>query len=251
MKRNILKNMALSIFMTAALMGVGTAFAAEATTAVDVNSAYVWRGITFNDGVVVQPSLNVAADNGLNLNVWGNLDVDDYDDTLDSGEFSEVDLTMSYTHQAGPVALSVGYIEYLFPTTDAGGAEGTREVYLDASVAPVDGFSVGLTSYYDFDEVDDFYLNPYIGYGMELMPKLSMSLRAGAGYAGDDFAAAYGGEDSGFFDYTLSMGLTYAVMDNVSVSGRLAYTDAIDDDVLPEPPQDVNFYGGAGVSVVF
>jgi len=237
--------------MTGMLMMTGTAFGADATAAVDVNSAYVWRGITFNDGVVVQPSINVAAGNGFNLNVWGNLDVDDYDDKLDSGEFSEVDLTMSYTHQAGPVALTAGYIEYLFPTTEKTGAEGTREVYLDASVAPVDGLSLGLASYYDFDEVDDFYLNPYVGYGMELAPKLSMSLRAGAGYAGEDFAAAYGGEDSGFFDYTLSAGLTYAVMDNVSVSGRVAYTDAIDEDVLPEPSQDVNFYGGVGVAVVF
>ncbi|RJP89068.1 MAG: MltA-interacting MipA family protein [Desulfobacteraceae bacterium] len=239
------------VFLAGMLMVSGMAFAADVTTAIDVNSAYVWRGITFNDGVVIQPSVNVAAGNGFNLNVWGNLDVDDYDDALDSGEFSEVDLTMSYTHQAGPVALTAGYIEYLFPTTEAGGVEGTREVYLDISGAPAEGFSLGLTSYYDFDEVDDFYLNPYLGYGMELMPKLSMSLRAGAGWAGEDFAGAYGGEDSGFFDYTLSAGLTYAVTDNVSVSGRIAYTDSIDDDVLPEPPQDVNFYGGVGVSVAF
>jgi opacity protein-like surface antigen len=237
------------IILAGVLLASGTAFAADVTTAVDINSAYVWRGITFNDGLVVQPSVNVAAGNGFNLNVWGNLDVDDYDDALDSGEFSEVDLTMSYTHQAGPVALTAGYIEYLFPTTAAGGVEGTRELYLDISGAPADGFSVGLTSYYDFDEVDDFYLNPYIGYGMELMPKLSMSLRAGAGYAGEDFAAAYGGVDSGFFDYTLSAGLTYAAMDNVSLSGRVAYTDSIDDDVLVE--QDTNFYGGIGMAVTF
>ncbi len=248
MKRN---NALILIVLTGMLLASGTAFAADATTAVDINSAYVWRGITFNDGVVVQPSVNVAAGNGFNFNVWGNLDVDDYDDALDSGEFSEVDLTMSYTRQAGPVALTAGYIEYLFPTTEKTGALGTREVYLDVSVAPAEGFSLGLASYYDFDEVEGFYLNPYLGYGKELMPKLSMSLRAGAGYADEDFAAVYGGVDSGFFDYTLSMGLTYAVMDNVSVSGRLAYTDSIDDDVLPEPPQDVNFYGGAGVAATF
>ena len=35
------------------------------------------------------------------------------------------------------------------------------------------------------------------------------------------------------------------------MSGRLAYTDSINDDALPKPPQDVNFYGGAGVAVTF
>jgi len=257
MKRN---NALILMVLAGMLVASGTAFAADATTAVDINSAYVWRGMTFNDGLVVQPSVNVVS-GGFGLNVWGNLDVDDYDDTLKSGEFSEVDLTLSYTHQAGPVAITAGYIEYMFPTIKTttikeseevtreafeGGALGTREVYLDAIVKPVDGVSVGLASYYDFDEVEDYYLNPYLGYGMELMPKLSMSLRAGAGYAGKDFA---GSKDPGFFDYTLSMGLTYAVMDNVSLSGRLAYTDSIDKDVLVA--QDTNFYGGAGVAVTF
>jgi len=236
------------LFLAGLLMVSGTAIAADVTTAVDVNSAYVWRGITFNDGVVVQPSVNIAS-GGFGLNVWGNLDVDDYDNTLDSGEFSEVDLTMSYSVEAGPVGLTAGYIEYLFPTTEAGGAEGTREVYLDAKVKPAGGFSIGATSYYDFDEVDDYYLNPYLGYGVKMDSGLGVDLRAGAGYAGEDFAKAYGGAESGFFDYNLSMKLSYSINDNVSVSGTLAYADAIDNDVLPE--QDVNLYGGAGVAVTF
>jgi len=162
MKRN---NALILMVLAGMLVASGTAFAADATTAVDINSAYVWRGMTFNDGLVVQPSVNVVS-GGFGLNVWGNLDVDDYDDTLKSGEFSEVDLTLSYTHQAGPVAITAGYIEYMFPTIKTttikeseevtreafeGGALGTREVYLDAIVKPVDGVSVGLASYYDFD----------------------------------------------------------------------------------------------------
>ncbi len=126
-----LRKAMMMIFLAAVLMSAGNAFGADVTAAVDVNSAYVWRGITFNDGVVVQPSVDVAAGN-FGFNVWGNLDVDDYDDTLDSGEFSEIDLTMTYAFEAGPVGLTAGYIEYLFPTTDVGGAEGTREIFLDA-----------------------------------------------------------------------------------------------------------------------
>jgi hypothetical protein len=110
---------AMMMFLSAAvLMSAGTAFGADVTTAIDVNSAYVWRGITFNDGYVVQPSMDVAAGN-FGFNVWGNLDGDDYDDSLDSGEFSEIDLTLTYAVEAGPVGLTFGYIEYLFPTTDA------------------------------------------------------------------------------------------------------------------------------------
>ena len=57
------------------------AWAAEATAGLDLNSAYVWRGQTFNDGFVAQPSIDVATEIGIGVNVWGNLDIDDYNET--------------------------------------------------------------------------------------------------------------------------------------------------------------------------
>ena len=44
----------MGVLLSVMMLSAGTAAAADVTTAVDVNSAYVWRGITFNDGVVVQ-----------------------------------------------------------------------------------------------------------------------------------------------------------------------------------------------------
>ena len=102
------------------LGSVNQAAAATTTAALDTNSAYVWRGLTFNDGLVLQPSLDVST-GGFAVNVWGNLDIDDYNGAVDDGEFSEVDLTASYTWKLGPVDASLGAIEYLFP----GGAEAT------------------------------------------------------------------------------------------------------------------------------
>ena len=94
-----------------------TADAATATAALDVNSAYVWRGLTFNNGLVVQPSITAASDNGFSVNVWGNYDIDDYDGNVDEYHFSEVDLTASYAFKLGAVDMTVGAIAYTFPTT--------------------------------------------------------------------------------------------------------------------------------------
>jgi hypothetical protein len=239
-----LRKAMMMIFLAAVLMTTGTAFGADVIAAIDVNSAYVWRGMAFNDGVVVQPSLDVAK-GGFGINVWGNLDVDDYDDSLDSGEFSEIDLTMTYAIEAGPVGLTGGYIEYLFPTTDVGGAEGTREVFLDVALEPVDSFSVGVITYYDCDEVNSAYANLYVGYGMALDCGLGIDLGASAGYVGGGFSAD---GDAGFNEYNVTLGLGYDINDMVSVSASMAYTDAIDDDVLKT---DTNFYGGAGVAFAF
>lgn len=222
-----------------------TSMAADASFGTDINSAYVWRGITFNDGVVIQPSLDVTT-GGFGFNVWGNIDMDDYDGALDDREFSEVDLTFSYGIDIKSVSLAVGYIEYLFPTTDAGGSPGTREIYGDISFSPVEGLTTGLTIYYDFDEVEDYYVSLNIGYSRELVEKLTMDIGLSAGYAGEDMSA---GAEDGLHDYNVSLGLGYTVTEAVSVSGFIAYTDTFDEDVLPE--QDVDVYGGIGAYYAF
>jgi len=226
------------------LYHAGNVFAADATAQGDVNSAYVWRGITFNDGVVVQPSLNVT-NGGFGFNVWGNLDVDDYDDTLESGEFSEIDLTASYGYTIKSVSFKVGYIEYLFPE----GGAGTREVFGSIGVEPVNGLTTGVDIYWDFDEVEDYYLKLNLGYGRDISDKVSMNFNASAGYAGENMSIAYGGTKDGFYDYNISLGMGYAATDSLNLSGFIAYADSFDDEVLPD--QDVDVYGGAGISYSF
>lgn len=221
--------------------GLGYAHAADVTVAGDFNSAYVWRGITFNDGLVFQPSVDVAS-GGFGLNVWGNLDIHDYDKQLKRGDFSEIDLTMSYSKEIKGVSLSVGYIEYLFPN----GGDGTREVFAGVGIAPLPGFSTQLDAYYDFDEVEDWYITLGLGYEYEIVENLSVSLGASAGYAGEDMSA---GQDGGLHDYQFSLGVGYTVWETLSISVAINYVDTFDEDVLPE--QDVNTYGGVSVAYAF
>jgi len=228
-------------------LSVPQAMAADVTAAADINSAYVWRGLTFNDGIVIQPSIDVAA-GGFGFNVWGNLDVDDYNDTRDSGEFSEVDLTVSYSFDIGPVGASVGYIEYLFP---AGGAS-TSEIFASTSMDIIYGISAGLELYYDIDQVDDFYATASIGYALDINEKLGLELGGLISYAGKDFTAAYaGGTDSGFFNYILSASLSYAISDTLSTGINVNYTDSMESDALPDSAMDSDIYGGISMAYTF
>ncbi len=222
--------------------GVGSAVAAEAVIGADVVSAYVWRGITFNEDMVVQPYLDVTAENGFNVNVWANYDADDYNGTLEDNEFSEVDLTLSYGASLGPVDLSVGHIEYLFPN----GGKGTGEVFLGASVSPIEGLSIGLDAYFDYDELDEYYVSGGVSYDIALPMDIGLSLGASAGHAGDKYAA---NDDAGLYDYNLSVSVAVPVTEAIEVAGFIAYTDTFDKDTLPE--QDVDTYGGVGVSFGF
>lgn len=234
---------ALAFFAAVTLIPLNL-YAADATAGVDVNSAYVWRGITFNDRLVIQPSVDVSKGN-FSFNVWGNMDVGNHDDTPESGEFSEVDLTASYGMTFDMVSVSVGYIEYLFPA----GGDGTRELYGSLGVEPVEGLSAGFDAYWDFDEVRGCYLNLNLGYSREVIRKLSVGVSAAAGYANENFAVFNGGTDGGLYDYNFSLGVDYAVTDALGIGANIGYTGNFDDDVLPD--QDVDTYGGCSISYTF
>lgn len=241
----------IPVIALAMVLASSTVWAADATLSMDVNSAYVWRGITFNDGVVAQPSIDVT-NGSFGVNVWGNFDLDDYDDTLDENEFSEVDLTVYYGFNLQNLEITLGLIEYLFPV--AGGS--THEAYVSLSHPIIGGLSIGADFYYDFDEVDGYYADLGLTYGMDLAENLSLEVGARAGYADEDFAEYYGGTDSGFYDYTLSLSASYALTQALTVSASINYTDSLDDDALPDDGEygsgvDVNTYGGISIAYAF
>ena len=228
MKRMIILAAAMVLAVS---MAVTPVMAAEATATVDINSAYVWRGQTFNDGVVLQPSIDVAVGNGLGINVWGNYDIGNYDHAVESNDFSEIDLTLSYSKTIGIVDLGLGVISYEFPA----GAPETTELYLSAGMPIVGGLSAGLTIYYDIEALDAFsYANLSLTYTHALNDKLNLEASGAIGYAGKDFSQAAGGEDGGLYDYSLSVSLGYTISKAWSASAKVTYVDALDDDNLKE-----------------
>lgn len=231
------------IFALLALVWTGTSTTRAASVDYDLGfySAYAWRGISFTDGAVFQPSLTAAHDSGFRFNIWGNLDIDDVNGL--SGEFQEVDLTLSYSFGEGRVRYDVGLIEYLFPS---GVGPATREVYFglgfDAPVAP------SVTIYYDFDEVEAFYSTFALEHGGELSDTWSYTAALIVGYADEDFALAYGGSNGGLFDGQVSLSLDY-VFGRCGLSIFTAYSDSLDTDILPDQP--VDFWGGVSFNLSF
>ena len=242
----------LVVMMAVVLMGVVAqpVSAADVTATADMNSAYVWRGMTLNDGLVIQPSIDITK-GGFGFNVWGNFDVQDYGDRIDSREFSEIDLAASYTFNLGSTNLGVGYIEYLFPTTDSGGAPGTREIYGSLGVPLPAGFSMVLDLFWDIDEINDIYLNLAFDYSYAFTDQLNLGAGVSIAYAGDEYC--FDGS-AGLYDYNFSISMGYTIDAALSVSAFIKYTDSLDDDNLAEGGfgmLDVNLYGGVGVSYDF
>ena len=226
MKKTIVTVLATGLVAAVASAEVGVTF--------DFASAYVFRGVTYNDGLVFQPGVEAA---GLGLpeeycavavGVWGNMDLDDYNDTLATSEFSEIDMYFGYSLPTlvSNLDLFVGYCDYTYP-----GATGPSDK--EASVGAgyeIAGVGLGLTYYYGIGGGinGSSYIELTAGYGLDITEELSGSIDASVGYADID------GGENGLSDYSIGGSVSYALGEVWSAGASLAYIGQIDDDVLPD-----------------
>lgn len=232
--------------MVAALVA-GAAHAADVSAGVDFASAYVFRGVTYNDGLVMQPGVSVSGlpipeqYGSVTLGTWANFDIHD----VGAGkEFSEVDYYLTYALPVKAFDLSTTYTEYTYPQ----GASADREVAVTAGKAIGEtGLYPSLTVNYGVDGAIDnsWYIQGGLGYSKDLTDALALSASVKAAYAVVD-----GGTD-GFNDATASLGLSYALTENWSARGSVNYVAQLDDDVLSDDAYDRPVYGMLGVGCDF
>lgn len=235
-----MEKVAMKVVATAALLALVSApavRAAEATVGVDVSSAYVFRGVTLNEGFVAQPYLEVTG-LPIDIGVWGNFDIEDDDARgVDGGQFSETDYYASYALPVEEVDVSVGYTEY---TYNNGDLDADREVSLSLGLDTILAPSLGI--YYGLDGLieENVYLEAGVGHDIAVSEDIGLSLGALIGYLDPEEG------DSGFHQYALSASLSYQF-----VSLGVTYYGQADDDVLTDEAYDVEVVGTLGLSHSF
>jgi uncharacterized protein (TIGR02001 family) len=235
-----------TVLLAVVVLAAGAAPAADRLkgyAAVDLSSAYVWRGTTFNDEFVLQPTVNVVTRAGIGVGAWANFDFDDYENVARAGDVSEIDLTAFYRLPVETYTVEVGIIDYNYNRMD--GQADSREIYGRVGTE-WEGLSAELGIYYDIDEREDFYVDFTVSYGIELRDDLDLVLAASVSHAGDRMAAS-GVE--GWHDMALVAGLNYRVNRDLIIGGSLVYTDRLDHDVLPDP--EVRHHWSLHVSRLF
>jgi uncharacterized protein (TIGR02001 family) len=245
-----------ALVTTALLSAIPSAQAAEVTVGTDVISSYVWRGITLTADPVVQPSVDIAHPSGFGLNVWGNFDLGDDDGVYEENQFSEIDISLSYTLDLDPLSITVGYIEYVYPgafevheiTGEIEHVKADREVFVGTSAELLPGLTLDVTAYYEFETVKDIYAIAELAYAMDLTDALSLSVYGSIGYAGKDAAA---GGESGFHEYLVGVSTAFAVTENLELSAFVNYVDSVDSDVLPDEFIREDVFGGVSAYYSF
>lgn len=199
---------------------------ATASTNLTVATQYWFRGVPQSEELVAQPDATILLPlkdgQSASITTWGNFQLsNDAGDAAfadrNGGDFTELDVTGTYTRKVGDATVSAGVISYNFP--NAVGVS-THEAFLGATW---DGTCVSqtLTAYYDFDQADDFYLTYGLGHTWQLDEKFTGTLSGLLGYMGEDQAAFYFAEqDSGFSDASVTGMLNYAYDANTNVYAK-------------------------------
>ncbi|GAB6268197.1 MAG: hypothetical protein STSR0002_09380 [Smithella sp.] len=243
--------------------------------AASILSAYIWRGQELSrDSVVIQPSATVSY-RGFTANIWGNLDTDPY--SVTDGEYSsnytETDVTLSYTHKFGIVSAGAGYIYYGLAAATPGGTDllDSQEIFvslgLDTILAPT------LTVYKEIDHYHQWYFLLGVSHVVEFNKMISLKLAATASYLVstdettyaeyDDNAAPTGDKFSNLHDGTLTVSLPIKATSYITLTPTVSYVFPLSDDaknemkgrglrgVAPSDRDSSFLYGGVAVSFAF
>lgn len=222
--------------------GSGNAEGVKVAFGADLVSAYVYTGVTLNEGPCLQPYMEVS---GLPvaIGVWANLDIDDNNDALESGQFSEIDIYGSYDLplQTEALSVSVSYTEYVYPgSTLEADREACVTLEFDLPLKPVFVVCYGL----DGAIKKALSLDIILCREMEFECGINLGINGLVSFVepGDGDASA------GMVCYEAGLTGSYGLF-----SAGISYIGQGDSDVLPDGPgsYDVSVVGRMGVSVEF
>ncbi len=189
-----------------------------------VISSYQWRGAPFNDDPVLQPSIT-AGYGGLSLNLWGSIDLTDYQNKRYS--LSELDYTLTWEHSLPFGELTAGSATYSYPGVEDG--EPTTELMA--------GFEAGLplspslSLFRDIDKADGMYVLLGAGGSIQAGPLPSVDVSASLGWGSKKHNIYYygiDGMDGALTDAAVTIGLPFSIGKTVSVAPHANYILRID-----------------------
>jgi len=244
--------------------------------AASILSAYIWRGQELSrHSVVIQPSAT-ASYKGFTANIWGNMDTRAYapGDEKYGSNFTETDVTLSYSRKFGIVQVGGGYIYYGLAAAAPGGPDllDSQELFvsvgLDTILAPT------LTVYKEIDHYHQWYATLGVSHTFALHEKVGLKLAATASYLLSTDETTYAKYDSdslattdkfnNFHDGVVSISLPVNVISSLTVTPTVSYVFPLSDDAkyemkarglqgaaVPSDRDSAYLYGGVTLSFAF
>jgi hypothetical protein len=206
---------------------------------VDFPSRYLWRGLAWSRGLVLQPTLGATA-YGLDLWVGGNVPLTE---APSQGEFDEVDAGLGYSLEIPWFTLAATVQLWSYPNQEDSPLTGDLDVELGVPI-PL-GDAGGTLTIFTLQSVDiGSYAGAYYGefgarYGYDLDDCAALEAAVLAGWASELFNETYIGPSINALNFVAaSVGLTYYPLDFLyfRLHGQVSWlVDAELRDAVDEP----------------
>jgi hypothetical protein len=182
-------------------------------------SLYVWRGFVVADTPCVQPMASVSI-GSLTATSWVNLIING-----SSQGWSEHNLIIDYTGEAGPWLFSAGYTNFYFPTQH--NAHASNEFYAGAGYSGP--LNVLVRIYHDIQRGDGTYLSAGVSRTVSRgASRWSVTPAVTLGYNHHQWV-----EGSGWSDLNVSVTLSLPLGSHADVAGALNHSRSLHADWFP------------------
>lgn len=197
----------------------------------ETNSRYVWHGLAFSEGAVLQSTVSGYL-GALTASAWFNQDLQYRSTHLG---LNEVDFSLAYTAGVGSLVIepSLQYYGYPYQTESPGTAEAGLEL-----AYPIGDFT--LRTYHSLDIKEyprAYYGDAGLAWALAVSERSSMEFSATYGWASQEFAMAYLGEAPDRFhlaafqaSYTQSLSAWLYIRPHLAFSSlrSAAYSDIVE-----------------------
>jgi hypothetical protein len=220
------------LFLLLLLSGRGGAqgYSAE----MDLNSRYVWRGLAYSSGAVLQPSLNTSLAD-LKVSLWDNYDLNA------SNPFNELDLYLTYPRQINGLTIEPTLQFYTYPNN---GAVNTGELALKLAY-PLWMFSAYTTQVVDVQLYGGAcYSDLGLSYSTEVRPEIPLVASIYTGWGNTRFNESYlGFSKSAHNVIGADCCVTFSPVKGINVRPHINYSRLVDTDLraaVTFPPSILN-----------
>jgi hypothetical protein len=204
----------------------------------DVNSIYIWRGLAWSEGAVIQPSLWVSRSN-FTLSGWSNFVLNE---EPNQGQFNEFDLVISYRGIWKNFEVEPAIQFYTYPNQP--GEPSTGEFSIQVSYL-IGSFVIETAHYFDFIEYGGAYIGEVgLEYHREISSKLSVDGALRFDWANAKFNSVYAfWERAALNGLAAEISLTYNLNDSLYIRPHLEWNSLLDKNLRGwiERPTIANF----------
>ena len=176
-------------------------------------SKYMFRGVNSLPG----SGIGVTE---LTVNVY-DFDLDIWQATGLRKSYDEVDFTLEWEHEFGPITFSGGYVNYYYPDDDSLrlGYRDTQELFVAASYKIVSSLTASLTYNADFDKINGSYLEFKLDDSFDVTKFVSVDPYASLSY---DFH--YNAKTYALNNFQVGLEVPISLGKHVSISGFAVFS---------------------------